>query len=138
MGIFDKLMGSKDVNLTPRGAMALAALTIVSADGVVDQDEVAGLVKLVRGDKDAFEKALKVLREQPFEQCVAMAAKALDAKQRRLVMANILDLAMSDGILAGAEKNLLLAYAKAFELGDEDLKPMIEMVALKNDFSVMK
>ncbi len=41
MGIFDKSMGNREVELTPHGGLLLAAISMVAIDGDVDDDELA-------------------------------------------------------------------------------------------------
>ena len=43
MGLFDKLTGSRNVTLIPKSALVLSALTVVAADGVIDEAEMLDL-----------------------------------------------------------------------------------------------
>lgn len=138
MGIFDKLLGSKDVKLTPNAALALAAMTIVAADGSIDQEESAGLVRILRGDRESVDLAIKLIKAQPLDECIKRVAAALDEKQRKCVAINIIDLAMADGVLAGNEQTLLTKYMAEFQLSEDFLKSVVDVISVKNDFSVMK
>lgn len=40
MGLFDKLSGSSKVQLNPKSALALAAMTVIAADGSIDDEEM--------------------------------------------------------------------------------------------------
>jgi uncharacterized tellurite resistance protein B-like protein len=51
-------------------------------------------------------------------------------------MAILLDLAMADGILAGNEQKILQQYMEKFGISEAAIKPVIDAIALKNDFSV--
>ena len=99
MGIFDKLMGAEDVKLTPKSALALAAMTIIGVDGVIDKDELSSLSRIVRGDQDSFDKAFKLYKDISFEKCVSLVSSTLDEKQKIALTAILLDIAMADGIL---------------------------------------
>ena len=55
MGLFDRLANNNRVELTPKSAIALAALTVIGADGSVDDGEMDGLKRIVRGDDRAFQ-----------------------------------------------------------------------------------
>jgi uncharacterized tellurite resistance protein B-like protein len=136
MGIFDKLMGTEDVKLTPKSALALAAMTIIGVDGVIDDDEIASLSRIVRGDQDSFDKAFKLYKDISFEKCVSLVSSILDQKQKIAVVAILLDIAMADGILAGAEKKLMELYIESFQISENILKSIVEVIALKNDFSI--
>ena len=49
MGIFDKLTGSKDISLSPKSALALAAMTMIGIDGSIEDDEIAILRRIIQG-----------------------------------------------------------------------------------------
>jgi uncharacterized tellurite resistance protein B-like protein len=136
MGIFDKLTGGKSMQLTPKSALVAAAITVVASDGVLDDQELFDLQKIVRGDKTAVDIAMKVLQEAKLPEVMDAVAGILNEKQRLTAMAILLDLAMADGILAGNEQKILQAYMEKFGISEAALKPVIDTIALKNDFSV--
>ncbi|NTW93043.1 MAG: tellurite resistance TerB family protein [Methanoregulaceae archaeon] len=136
MGIFDKLTGGKSMQLTPKSALVAAAITVVASDGVLDDQELFDLQKIVRGDKTAVDIAMKVLQEAKLPEVMDAVAGILNEKQRLTAMAILLDLAMADGILAGNEQKILQAYMEKFGISETALKPVIDTIALKNDFSV--
>lgn len=138
MGIFDKLMGAEDVKLTPKSALALAAMTIIGADGVIEDDELASLSRIVRGDQDSFNRAFKLYKDLSFEKCVPLVSSTLEQKQKMAVIAILLDIAMADGILAGAEKDLLELYIASFQISEDVVKTIAEVIVLKNDFSIFE
>lgn len=134
MGIFDKLLG-KETKLTPKSAFALAILTVIAADGQVDEEEFLYLRRLFKGDQNALEGAVKVLRGgASVRDCVPMVAAALDDKQKQVVMTNLVDLAMADGHLAGTEKEMLTLYLEAFKMSEADIRATVDVMAAKNNF----
>lgn len=136
MGLFDKLLG-KDAKLTPKSAFVLSAMTLIAADGQIDEEEIFALRRLVKGDAEAIKNAQKVWQANPnLKDLLPLIASALDEKQKEVVIANLIDLAMADGILAGAEKELLTLYLQAFNIGEEKVKPVIDVVALKNNTGI--
>jgi len=136
MGLFDKLTGSKSVTLTPASALVAAAVTVIASDGVIDEQELFDLQKIVRGDRNTVETALKFIQGTPIPETVEKVAGVLNEKQRLTTMAILLDLAMADGILAGNEQKILQMYMEKFGISEQTLKPVIDAIALKNDFSV--
>lgn len=136
MGLFDKLLG-KDAKLTPKSAFVLSAMTLIAADGQIDEEEIFALRRLVKGDTDSIKNAQKVWQANPnLKDLLPLIAAALDEKQKEVVLANLIDLAMADGILAGAEKELLTLYLQAFDINEEKVKPIIDVVALKNNTGI--
>jgi uncharacterized tellurite resistance protein B-like protein len=135
MGIFDKLTG-KTATLTPKSALVLTAITVIAADGVIDEAELNDLSKIVRGDRKSIEVAMEVLRANKFPAVIDLAAATLDEKQKLATLAILCDLAMADGILAGEEKAVLQLYMEKFGIPEAKLQPIIDVIAIKNDFSI--
>jgi len=79
---------------------------------------------------------MEVLKANKFPGVIDMVAATLDEKQKIATLAILCDLAMSDGILAGEEKIILQMYMDKFGISEATLKPIIEAIALKNDFSI--
>jgi uncharacterized tellurite resistance protein B-like protein len=136
MGIFDRLTGSKPVTLNPKSALVLSAITVIAADGVIDEAELNDLAKIVRGDRTSINTAMEVLKANKFPGVIDMVAATLDEKQKIATLAILCDLAMSDGVLAGEEKAVLQMYMEKFGVSEATLKPIIEAIAIKNDFSI--
>ncbi len=65
-----------------------------------------------------------------------MVANCLDEKQKLSTIAILADLAMADGVLAGNEKKLLQQYVEKFGISEDAMKPIVDAIALKNDFSI--
>ncbi len=135
MGIFDKLTG-KSATLTPKSALVLSAITVIAADGVIDEAELNDLAKIVRGDRKSIDTAMQVLRANKFPGVIDLVAATLDEKQKLATLAILCDLAMADGVLAGEEKAVLQLYMDKFGVPEAKLQPIIDAIAIKNDFSI--
>ena len=94
------------------------------------------LAKIARGDRNAVDTAVKILQGITLPEAVDLVAKALNDQQRIATMAILTDLAMSDGVLAGNEQKILQLYMEKFGITETALKPIIDAIAIKNDFSV--
>ncbi|MCG7854591.1 MAG: TerB family tellurite resistance protein, partial [Methanoregulaceae archaeon] len=116
--------------------MVAAAITVIASDGVIDEQELFDLQKIVRGDLNAVETAIKFIQGTQIPETVEKVAGVLNEKQRLTTMAILLDLAMADGILAGNEQKLLQMFMEQFGIPEQTLQPIIDVIALKNDFSV--
>ncbi len=140
MGIFDKLTG-KPATLTSKSALVVSAITVIAADGAIDEAELNDLAKIVRGDKKSIDTAMQVMKENPFPGVIDLVAKALDEKQKLATLAILCDIAMSDGVLAGEEKKILQMYMDKFgvseaKLAPAKLAPIIDAISIKNNFSI--
>ena len=137
MGLFDKLTGTKNVQMTPKTALVLSAITVIASDGVLDEAELVDLAKIVRGDRRVVDSAIQVLKAKTqLPEIMKMVTDCLNEKQRVATIAIILDMAMADGVLAASEEKLIQEYITMFGLSDEVLKPIFDTIAIKNDFSV--
>lgn len=135
MGLFDKLTG-KPAQLTPKSALVAAAITVVAADGVVDEAELNDLAKIVRGDRKSIDTAIAVMKANPFPAVMDLIANCLDEKQKIATLTILCDLAMADGVLAGEEQKILSMYMEKFKIPEATMKPIIEAIGIKNDFSI--
>lgn len=135
VGFFDRLMGGK-VELNSKSALALAAMTMISADGVIDESELDALKQIVRGDQKAFQDAMKAYKAKKVDEIIPMVAEMFTPQQRLACITILLDIAMGDGILAGEEKDLLQRYCEAFKLGENDIAEIIDVIAIKNNFGI--
>ncbi len=135
MGIFDKLTG-KPATLTPKSALVLSAITVIAADGAIDEAELNDLAKIVRGDRKSVDTAMQVMKENPFPGVIDLVVKALDEKQKLATLAILCDIAMSDGVLAGEEKKILQMYMDKFGVSEAKISPIIEAISIKNNFSI--
>lgn len=136
MGLFDKLAGRSEIDLSPRAALLLAAITMVAADGEIDEDEIAIVRRLDKVNDGSWDQALKAWKVYSFDECISRASNALNAEQRLVTIANLVDIAMADGLLAGQEKDLLEAYLGAFELKDSDVEAIVDVISIKNNDTV--
>ena len=79
---------------------------------------------------------MQVMKANPFPGVIDLVAGTLDEKQKIATLAILCDLAMSDGILTGEEKKILQMYMDEFGVSEAKLTPIIEAIAIKNDFSI--
>ena len=102
------LIPGMNATLTPKSALLLAAITVTAIDGDLDEREVAIINRLDGfNTSDDWDTAIAVWNEMSVDQCIPLVASNLDPKQQRVVMANLVDIAMADGFLDEAENILL-------------------------------
>jgi len=138
MGLFDKLAGTRNIELNAKSALVLTALTVIAADGVIDEAEMLDLAKIVRGDKKSIDDAVNVLKANSLEGSIDLVTKCLNEKQKLATLAIVIDIAMADGVLAENEQKLIQMYITRFGISEDILKPIFDTVAIKNDFSIFK
>lgn len=137
MGIFDKLTGHKEIELTSQAGLLLAAITMVAIDGDVDDDELAIIRRLDgSGTTTDWESAVKVFKTKSTKECIALASGAMNSEQRLVAIANLIDIAMADGGLAGSEKQLLEDYVEAFSVDTDAVGAMVDVISIKNNKAI--
>ena len=139
MGLFDKLVGNREISLTPQAGLLLSAITMVAIDGDVDDDESAIIRRLDgSGKTDAWDSAVKAYKTNSLEECISIVASSMNTEQRLVATANLIDIAMADGVLAGAEQNLLEAYVEAFEVSKAEIERIVNVVSIKNNKTIFQ
>ena len=123
--------------LTPKAALLLSTITMAAIDGELDRNEIAIINRLdgfsLSGEWDL---AIAVWEITPVDECITLITQTLNSKQQRVAMANMVDLAMADGFFDQDENLLLRAYANAFDVLDEDVQRIVDVITIKNDKSL--
>lgn len=139
MGLFDRLVGNKQEPLSPQSGLLLSAITMVAADGDVDDDELA-IIRRLDGSRttDDWEAAVKAWKVNSVQDCIGLSAKAMNQEQRTVAIANLIDIAMADGILHGKEKELLEAYVEAFAVNESTVEKIVDVISVKNNKTLFR
>jgi tellurite resistance protein len=143
MGLFDKVIGGTTDKLTEAEGVAGIALCAIAADGVITEEEAAGLgttlsrMNLYSGmsNRDVnkiFEKLIKVVRGQGVEQLMTLSATAITPGLRPTAFAIATDLLMADGNVAPEEKRFLEKIQKSLDVNDDLAVKIVEVIAIKN------
>lgn len=136
MGLFDKLKRDQDLTLSPQAGLLLAAISMIAIDGDVDDDELAIVRRLDgSGRTDDWDTAVRAWKIKSLDECIALAAGSMNAEQRLIAIANLIDIAMADGVLAGGEMELLEVYVNAFGVDESRVSQIVDVIAVKNNKS---
>lgn len=143
MGLFDKVLGSSTDKLSEGEGMAGIALAAIAADGMITEEEAAGLgttlarMKLYNGmsNRDInkiFEKLIKVARSEGVDKLLELSSNAVRADLKQTAFAVAADLLMADGHVAPEEKKFLEKIQKSLGVNDDLALKIVEVVAIKN------
>ena len=144
MGLFDKVLGSSDTTkLTEAEGMAGIALCAVAADGVITEEEAAGLgtslsrMNLYSGmsNRDVnkiFEKLIQIVRRNGVDQLMMLSSNAITTPLKPTAFAIATDLLMADGHVAPEEKAFLERIQKSLQVDDPMAVKIVEVIAVKN------
>lgn len=138
MSVFNRLTGGGETTLDSKEAILLACMTMIAADGDVDDDELA-ILHRIDGPRatPAFENALKAWNKHDFDACISLVAKFIERSHVNPLMANLIDIAMADGHLDGNEKQLLEAYMEALSPDQSRVEMYVEVIGEKNSVSTI-
>lgn len=95
------LLQSKKNKLAPHEALMLSLISVSSIDGNISDDEIDIIIRLGANGESRLniDELLELYDNISLESCVKMVTEALSDKQQLTVFSNLLDIAMSDGIL---------------------------------------
>jgi uncharacterized tellurite resistance protein B-like protein len=123
--------------LTPKAALLLSTITMAAIDGKLDRNEIAIINRLDGFSlSEEWDLAIAVWEATPVEECIILISQTLNPKQQRVAMANMVDIAMADGAFDQNENVLLRAYVNAFDVLDEDVERIVDLITIKNDKSL--
>ena len=143
MGLFDKVLGSTTDKLTEAEGMAGIALAAIASDGMITEEEAAGLgtslsrMKLYQGmgNRDVnkiFEKLIKVARNDGVDKLIEMSSTTIRPELKQTAFALAADLLMADGNVAPEEKKFLEKIQKNLDVHDDVAVKIVEVIAIKN------
>ncbi|NMB78713.1 MAG: hypothetical protein GYA23_06415 [Methanomicrobiales archaeon] len=134
--LFGKESKGKNIHVSPRVALYLAALSVISADGTIVTPESNDVEKIVRGDKKNFEIACQTFSTTSYHDVVELVARSLSADQQVALIAILLDLSMADGVLVKEEEQIIMAYVTKFGIPAYVFKDLCHYISLKNNFAL--
>lgn len=122
-----------DENLiTPHLAMAVSLIYMMSADGDIAEEEI-GQLQVVIGEFENLQAvAMKYVRTVKMNQFCIDANKVLSADQKLLILTNVCDSMMSDGLVADIEKRLFENMLDAFGVSDKQFSSYYAPLEIKN------
>ena len=123
--------------LTPRLALATALLFMVTADGKIQPEEIGQMVVSLNNDEQLFDDAIAYASATTFNDFLSQTSSMLSHDQKICVLLNLCDSLMSDGDVAVEEESLFSVFLNAWEVSDSEIKPYMQMIAKKNDHSVL-
>lgn len=107
----------KDFSDIQRVAVAKAVLYVISADGIITDEEKQFFTQLcadLKADKNIMEKAVAMSDDEMFE-----ALKTVTDKQEAYILSCLNDAAYADNELAEEESKLIDAFATHIQTGEK-------------------
>ena len=118
--------------ITPHLAIAASLLYMMSADGDIAEEEI-GQLQVVIGEFENLQAvAMKYVRTVKMNQFCSDANQLLNADQKLLILANVCDSMMSDGVVVEVEKRLFENMLDAFGVSDKQFSSYYAPLEIKN------
>ncbi|SNQ61266.1 tellurite resistance TerB family protein [Candidatus Methanoperedens nitratireducens] len=146
MGLFDKVLGMKEVEktkLNKEEAFAAVALAAVAADGNISEEEGRGIITGLARMKlfenynpnkmgSMFNKLIGIIKNQGIEALVTLSKENLPQELRETAFAVATDLALADGTIDKSEKDILTKIQQILGVPEETAIEIIEVMLIKN------
>jgi len=137
MGLFDKF--SSTIELNPTICVATAMIYMMSSDGEIADEEMHYLSMTLQSFGDPEELvniASKYARKNSLDIFLKEANAMLSDDQKMTILANLIDVLLSDGSAEEEEQELFYAFVDAFGVSEDDIQPYIDIISVKNDFAI--
>ncbi len=108
---------------------------MIHADGNADTHELAILWHLI-DDHTATHQGMNFLAARGIEALLKRVTGELNPAQKLCLIANLIKVAMIDGVLRSSEQRLLARFKQAADISDQDYQAIYDVLMLKNNLSV--
>ena len=121
--------------LVPRVALSASLHAMANADGQANELELAEVERMLGGGTSVDEGA-SFLRQRGVDGLLAGLNAALNPAQKRCLLANLLGVAMVDGLLRSAEVTLADRFKSALAVSDAEFEGIHEVLLAKYSLAV--
>jgi tellurite resistance protein len=121
--------------LSPAAVFAAALMFVASVDAEIDAEEKAYIERFWPATGPVYEAAVVFHNAHSAEELFPALA-ALSHQQKLCVLANAIEIAMSDGALRRAEQHMIRDLAAAAGLDEKDSRAAYDVLLIKNQISV--
>ena len=121
--------------LSPAAVFAAALMFVASVDAEINPEEKAYIERIWPATGPVYEAAV-IFHNAHNAEDLLPALPALSHQQKRCVLANAIDIAMSDGALRRAEQQVIRDLASAAGLDEQDIRTTYDVLLVKNQISV--
>lgn len=148
MGLFDMFKTDSGDKMTPHLAFATSLIYMMSADGEIENEEIAHLLSVLGGQNRGggavgvhnqvlLDNAVKYRRKHAVDAFLQEAAPLLSDAQKMCILVNLLDSSLVDGTPDPEEQALFGKFLHAFGVSEARFRPFFEVIAIKNDREVL-
>lgn len=123
-------------DFTPLAGLAACLMFVSAADGKISEDENSYILnKICSGNEDIYNAAAKFYETRDFS--ALLQKLQLDQQQKLCFFAQMLELAMSDGVFDRAEQKLIDTFAAQTGISNDESETVRNVLLIKNQLSVL-
>ena len=123
------------IPVASRVLLAASLVAMAEADGEIGESERSA-IRRVLGDSPAEAQGADYLRKYGLEPVLSALEAGLSAPQQRCLMANLLAVAMSDGLLRSAEQTLVDRVKQAMALSEDEFQMIHDVLLTQHNVAV--
>ena len=124
------------VEATPLIVFCASVYSMMEIDGHVEKGEMLALAEAVP-DASAIDQGIRYFQQNGIHHLLEQAGLVLNGDQQRCLMANLIGVAMEDGLLRSAEQQALGSYRQALGIHDDEYNAIFEVLMNKNNVAVL-
>jgi hypothetical protein len=124
-------------SMSPFEALIAGLMFLASEDDNVSIEENDYILKVANNDQETLNVAHNFFQNQPIETLFDVLQTCED-EQKYCIMANLLELAMCDGVLHSKELKLIRMFAKSMDIEDEEYETIKQIMVMKNQTGILK
>ncbi|MFA6716260.1 MAG: hypothetical protein WCS27_12840 [Victivallaceae bacterium] len=122
-------------HLAPMLGLVIILMFVATVDEDIAKDEQEFIERFCDGDAELYNKAYKYYQKHTLGE--TLACLALDEQQKMCCLANILELAMADGIYDSREQEMIKNFTDAVGLDKMTVRTIEDVMLMKNQLSVL-
>ena len=128
---------STTTGITPYLGMAVAMMHVAMADGKVAPEEDRYLRHVYQDDLATLKAPLAYFKVHTYPELLKALQPMLNQEQKLCILANLMDIGMSDGTFRSSEQRLMREFATVMALTEDEIETIRQVLILKNRISVL-
>jgi hypothetical protein len=121
--------------ISPFLGLVIILMFIATVDNDIAPEEQEFITRFCAGDDELYNKAYAYYQKHTFEETIG--ALALNGQQKMCYLANIIELAMIDGVFDSREQKMIRGFANAADLTESEVRTIRDVLLVKNQLSVL-
>lgn len=121
--------------ISPLLGLITILMFVAAVDGEIAAEEQDHIFSLCQQDEVLYNQAYEYYKNNSYED--VLVNLALNEQQKLCCLANILELAMVDGVYDSKEQKLIKVFTKAADLPSDKVRAVEDVLLIKNQLSVL-